>query len=342
VTKMNKKTIKSLSWGIFASALALGAACVTITVGWRPIIGPRHRALTSRKFESTRKGLERGEYLVQHVAACTLCHSSRDHDAGRSPTSSTFLAGAHISKDETSGDVYAPNLTPDFATGIGSWSDDQLARAIREGLGYDGHALFPVMPYQHFHSMSDEDLASVVVYLRSISAVRNPQPQTKLVFSVRLLIRSVPEPLTWPVPEPDRSTPEKRGAYLAKMAICSDCHTPKDQHSHDIPGMEFAGGGNFEGTGGLVTSANLTPDPSGIPYYDEKLFIQTMRTGFVGARPLNQTMPWNIYQGMTDADLGDIFAYLKTLKPVRHGVDNSLSPTYCKLCRQFHGGGTLN
>jgi mono/diheme cytochrome c family protein len=339
---MNQRSTKILSWGIFVSTLALAAAGITITVGWRPIIGPRHRALTSRKFESTPKRLGRGEYLVQHVGACTMCHSSRDlTNPDARPGSRTFLAGAHISKDETSGDVYAPNLTPDFATGIGSWSDDQLARAIREGLGYDGHALFPVMPYQHFLSMSDEDLASVVVYLRSILPVRNPQPQTKLVFSVKLLIRSVPEPLTRPVPEPDRSTPEKRGAYLVKMAICSDCHTPKDQHSHDIPGMEFAGG-NFEGTWGLVTSANLTPDPSGIHYYDEKLFIQTMRTGFVGARPLNQTMPWNLYQGMTEGDLGDIFAYLKTLRPVRHDIDNSLSPTYCKLCRQFHGGGNLN
>jgi mono/diheme cytochrome c family protein len=340
---MNQKYAKILCCALFAVALALVVG-ITVTVGWRPVIGPRRRPLTARKFENTPRRLARGEYLVQNVAACTMCHSSRDDltkpDARLAPH--TSLAGAHISKDETSGDVYAPNLTPDFATGIGSWSDDQLARAIREGLGYDGHALFPVMPYQHFRSMSDEDLASVVVYLRSILPVRNPQPQTRLVFSVRLLIRSVPEPLTAPVPEPDRSTPEKRGAYLVQMAICSECHTPKDRHGHDLPGMEFAGGSDFKGDWGFVASANLTPDPSGIPYYDGKLFIQTIRSGFVGARPLNQVMPWTKYQGMTDADLGDIFAYLKTLNPVHHDVDNSLPPTYCKLCRQFHGGGNQN
>ena len=106
--------------------------------------------------------------------------------------------------------------------------------------------------------------------------------------------------------------------------------------------MEFSGGATFEGGWGRVASANITPDATGIPYYDEKRFIQVIRTGYVVARSLNQLMPWSTYQGMTDADLADIFAYLKTLKPVRHHVDNSLPPTFCKLCQQKHGGGDQN
>ena len=74
------------------------------------------------------------------------------------------------------GKVYAPNITPDAETGAGNWSDDQLARAIREGVGHDGRALFPLMPYPDFHSMSDEDLASVIVYLRSLPPVHKPRP----------------------------------------------------------------------------------------------------------------------------------------------------------------------
>ena len=70
----------------------------------------------------------------------------------------------------------APNLTPDPETGAGSWTDDQLARAMREGVGHDGRALFPIMPYQHYRNMSDEDLASVVVYLRSLPPVHNQLP----------------------------------------------------------------------------------------------------------------------------------------------------------------------
>ena len=61
------------------------------------------------------------------------------------------------------GDVRPPNITPDKDTGAGNWTDDQLARAIREGIGSDGRALFPFMPYENFRSLSDEDLASVGV-----------------------------------------------------------------------------------------------------------------------------------------------------------------------------------
>jgi hypothetical protein len=67
-----------------------------------------------------------------------------------------------------------------------------------------------------------------------------------------------------------------------------------------------------------------------------------MRTGYVKARKLAQIMPWTVYRNMTDDDLKAIFAYLKTLKPVKHHVDNSEPSTYCKLCRQSHGGGDVN
>jgi hypothetical protein len=105
--------------------------------------------------------------------------------------------------------------------------------------------------------------------------------------------------------------------------------------------MDFAGGFILDGPWGRVASANLTPDPSGIPYYDEAMFVQALRTGFVKARKLNQIMPWHTYRGMTDEDLAAMFAYIKTFKPIRHHVDNTL-PTYCKLCRQMHGGGDQN
>jgi hypothetical protein len=85
-----------------------------------------------------------------------------------------------------------------------------------------------------------------------------------------------------------------------------------------------------------MASANITPDASEIAYYDETLFTQALRTGFVRARPLNQIMPWADYRNMTDEDLHAIFAYLKTLKPVPHRVDNAESPTFCKLCKASH------
>ncbi len=240
------------------------------------------------------------------------------------------------------GRVVAPNLTPDPETGAGNWTDDQLARAIREGIGHDGRALYPMMPYQRFRALSDEDLASIIVYLRSLPPVRNPLPFTRLVLRVRIMIRNFPRPLKTSVPAPDLSTSEKRGAYLAQIASCADCHTPMDSLGHRLPGMEFAGGLVLAGPFGRVASANLTPDPSGIPYYDLAMFTTAMRTGAVVARPLNPVMPWTTYGSMTDDDLAGIFAYLRSLPSVRHRVDNSEPPTFCRICKQRHGFGDRN
>jgi hypothetical protein len=106
--------------------------------------------------------------------------------------------------------------------------------------------------------------------------------------------------------------------------------------------MGFAGGFILDGPWGRVASANITPDPSGISYYDQAMFTQVIRMGFVGARKLNQIMPWHAYRGMTDEDIVAMFAYIRTFKPVRHLVDNTEPPTFCKVCRQTHGGGNQN
>jgi mono/diheme cytochrome c family protein len=135
------------------------------------------------------------------------------------------------------------------------------------------------------------------------------------------------------------STPAKHGAYLVKMGSCSDCHTPLNAKFQPIPGMEMAGGSPM---GERVASANLTPDASGIGYYDEALFIQAIRTGSVRARKLDSAMPWWIFRNMTDDDLKAVFAYLRTLKPVHHMVDNTEPPTLCKLCGHKHGLGDRN
>ena len=105
------------------------------------------------------------------------------------------------------------NLTPDLETGAGNWTDDQLARAIREGVGHDGRALFPLMPYSRFRSMSDEDLASVIVYLRSLPPVHHELPPTEIIFPVKYLIRNAPQPLEGPVASPDPSDRLAWGKY---------------------------------------------------------------------------------------------------------------------------------
>jgi mono/diheme cytochrome c family protein len=306
-------------------------------VGWRPVIGAKKRPLTSRQFQPTPVRMRRGDYLVHAVGNCMECHSKYDNKAEPPVLLSKEGAGAVLG--EVGGfRIIAPNITSDPDTGLGKWSDDAIARAIREGVAADGHALFPVMPYQHFRQMSDEDLASVVVFVRSLPPVRNELPATKVPFLFAHLIQAVPQPVTAPVPEPDLSTPAKYGAYLATIGHCSDCHTPLNSRFQPIPGMELAGGSPMNG----VASANLTPDASGIGYYDEALFIEALRTGHVRARQLNSAMPWRTFRNMTDDDLKAIFAYLRTLKPVHHNVDNTEPPAQCKLCGKKHGLGERN
>ncbi len=273
---------------------------------------------------------------------CNDCHSEHDWKEPGAPLLEAKLGAGDIFPVEgLPGVVVAPNLTPDVETGAGSWTDDQLARAIREGIGHDGRTLFPLMPYPEFRILSDEDLASIVVYLRSLPAVHNPLPETKIIFPVKYLIRSVPQPITEPVPNPDQSTQIKRGEYLVKLAACVICHTPARRGQRDMA-MQFAGGFQFKGPWGTVTSANITPDPSGISYYDENLFLQVMRTGKVQARQLNSIMPWIAFRTMTDEDLKAMFAHLRTLKPIHHRVDNTLAATPCKLCQGSHGAGDQN
>jgi mono/diheme cytochrome c family protein len=323
---------------VFAIVLVVG---ITLTIGWRPFIGPKARPLTSRKFDPTPQRLERGRYLFA-VTGCVDCHTQHDwlvHGAPILP--GTEGAGQWINMPDQPGRVVAPNLTPDADTGTGAWTDDQLARAIREGIGHDGRALFPMMPYQSFRYMSDEDLASLVVYLRSLAPVRNQPGKTDIIFPVKYLIRSVPEPVTAPISAPDPSDRLKYGEYLVTLTGCGGCHTLRDR-GQPVAGFEYAGGWLMRGPWGEAATANITPDPSGISYYDEAFFIEVMRTGYVKARSLNPIMPYGQFKNLTDEDLKAIFAYLRTVKPVHHRVDNTLPATYCKLCRAKHGGGDQN
>lgn len=324
-----------------AAVVIVLALAVTVTIGWRPILGPRARALTDRTFEATPARLARGQYLVTAVAGCLVCHSENDRTAHMVVKAGTEGEGRSMALEDVPF-VSSANLTADRETGVGGWTDDMLARAIREGIGHDGRTLFPLMPYQNYRHMSDEDLAAVIVYIRTLKPIHKPTPPPAIPFPVDRLINAVPQPIDAPVAAPDRSDPAAYGRYLATIASCSDCHTPMDDHNQPIASLPFAGGQLIQGSSKRVAAANLTPDPSGIPYYDADLFVNFMHTGFVGAREVSDAMPWASYGKMTDEDLRAIFAYLKTLKPVKHRIDNDLPPTDCPVCGKKHGGGNKN
>lgn len=313
---------------------------IILWVGYSSRKAATNERLRGRTFTPTAQRLERGRYIVEGPAHCFECHSDVDWEKpGGQPKPGRKGAGTEFGKYGMPW-LVAPNITPDAETGAGTWTDEQLARAIREGIGNDGRRLFPVMPYTYFRNMSDEDLASVVVYLRSIEPVRNVLPRTNIPEPMK---NSLPDhqPIIEPVSSPESSDPTARGKYLVSIAGCSSCHTPT-KAGEPMKGFEFAGGVTFKGPWGEVNSANITPDASGISYYDEALFIKTLRTGHVGARKLSSIMPWGYFRNMTDDDLKAIYVYLRTLTPVRHRVDNTETATACPLCGRKHGHGELN
>lgn len=326
--------MKKLRKILLIGFVALLAVAIHFTIGWRPFLGPKKRALTTRQFERTPQRIERGRYLAEGVAGCSICHSPRDwtqHGAPMSP--GMDFAGQSLPLVGFPGTIVAPNLTPDPETGAASWTDDQIARATREGIKHDDTTLFPLMPYSDYKAMSDEDVASIVVYLRSLPPVRNAMPLSKINFPVNYLVRGVPEPVNESVPGPNSSDALARGKYLVKLGC--GCHSAGGK-------LPYAGGEALGGPWGSVTSANITPDASGISYYTAATFITALRTGYVGARKLNSIMPFGQLKILTDDDLKAIYAYLRTVAPIKHRVDNALPPTYCKVCKQKHGAGDQN
>ena len=155
-------------WGLRVMVLLVVVAGAAAYMELRPA---KMRPIDpGKKFEATPERIERGRYIVTAQATCFQCHSEHDWTTHGAPELPGLVgAGWEIpaAENKMPGKVFAPNITPDPETGIGSMSDDAVARAIREGVGSDGHALF-MMPWQYYRHFSDEEVASVVVYLRRL------------------------------------------------------------------------------------------------------------------------------------------------------------------------------
>lgn len=197
-----------------------------------------------------------------------------------------------------------------------------------------------MMPYSYFRSMTDEDVASVIVYLRSLPPVKNPLPKMRLGFERKLDM----EPAMEPVLAPDATEQVRHGWYLVRVAQCSGCHTPYDENGNAVSDKKFGGGLHLKGAWGDVVTPNITCHPSGISHYDAAMFIKTIRTGrsSAGVRDLATIMPYSYFRRMSDDDLTSIFEFIHSVNPVFHEVDNSEPPTYCKICKQKHGLGDRN
>lgn len=306
-------------------------ALAAIGVSYLAIRKPDQRPASTEKIAPTPQRLARGEYLVNNVTICFDCHAERTSAYGLPIRADRRGVNGLVWNEEMKfpGVLAAANITPDPDTGLGKWTDGEILRAIREGVNREGKALFPIMPYGHYRNLSDEDGKAIVAYLRTITPQRYEEPKKVLNMPLPFIEKFIPKPVEAPVPEPDRTDSVAYGKYLVTIAACDECHTPKDEQGETLPGMEFAGGWEMHGPGVTVVTTNITPHPStwmGKATRDEfigrfKAFEHIDATN--APKPQNgrnTLMPWLTYSGMTEEDLGAMYDYLKTVKPVRNDV----------------------
>jgi hypothetical protein len=273
--------------------------------------------------------IERGRYLFTTLLDCDGCHTERDFTLLGGPViAGTRGKGTMLQLEGLPGQVNPPNITPDAETGIGSWTDGEKIRAIREGISKDGHMLFPLMPYPGYRFLSETDVQSLVAYMNTLPAIRNYVPRSNISFFVSMMVKGVPAPVTKFIPDVDIDGGEIYGEYLVSIAGCEECHTKQTFGQLDAS-MRFAGGRLFATPFGRVFSSNITPDKdTGIGKWDFVRFRDRMRamkeykdTGFPKVGPERFTlMPWIAYSNLTDHDLEAILLYMKSRRAITNFV----------------------
>lgn len=273
----------------------LAAAAVTGAV----LVGRASSAIAA-------SSVERGDYIVNSIGGCGNCHTpfgemGLDMERG--------LAGRVV--EETEGyTAIAPNITP--AGRISGWSDAELMTAIREGRRPDGSLIGPPMPFEVYKGISDDDLASIVMYLRTVPAVEN-DPGTSTY--------NIPLPPAWGPPidhvaEVPQGVTVEYGAYLAgPLGHCVVCHTPFGEMGPMLDTHLGAGGAEFAGPGGVVVAPNITP--VGLAGYTDEEIAKMITKG---VRPdgtaMQPPMPYGFFANMSEPDVDAIVLYLRSLEPI--------------------------
>jgi mono/diheme cytochrome c family protein len=279
------------------------------------------------KVEITPQRVERGKYLANHVTVCIDCHSSRDWSKFSGPVDLKAIGTGGEKFDEAAGlpgTIYSPNITPH---NLKNWTDGELFRAITTGVKKDGSAIFPIMPYASYGKMDKEDIYSIIAYIRTLPVQQTSSPERELNFPLNFIVNTIPakaNPQTIPSP----ANKLAYGAYLVNSAACFDCHTNlKD--GEFVKDMDFAGGREFNLPNGNLYTANITPDKeTGIGHWTQQQFVDKFKAfadsthgvKSVSGNEFQTIMPWTMYAGMKVQDLEAIYAYLKTLKPIKNQV----------------------
>jgi mono/diheme cytochrome c family protein len=252
--------------------------------------------------------VKRGDYLVNTILTCGNCHTPKGPHGDI--MDKAFSGG--LSWDEPPFKVTAPNITQDKETGIGKWSDAQIKTLLRTGMKPDGVHIAMVMPTGFYHIMTEHDLDSVVAYLRTIKPIKNkvPDPIYKMP-QVENVFPGGEKPYT----EAMFKDHVKHGFYLATIGHCMECHTPMVRGKHDWAKDLGRGGFEFPGPWGVSVSRNITSSKSkGIGRWTDAEIKRVITTGVdKDGNHLKPPMGFGYYAHMTDGDIADIIAWLRTV-----------------------------
>ena len=253
--------------------------------------------------------IEHGRYMAS-AADCTACHTA--------PGGKPFAGGGAL--ETPFGILLAPNITPDVATGIGGWTDDELVNAVQNGIGHGGIHLYPAMPYTYYTRMTHEDVIAICAYLDTLEPVHNEVHANQLPFpfNQRETMLGWNELYFRPggfKPDAGKSAEWNRGAYLVEGAEhCGLCHTPKNVLGGDENGQAMQGSvlQNWY-------APNITGDRRvGIGDWtveDIALYLKTGRNRYdIASGPMADAVAHSTSH-LTDADLRAIAVYLKDLPP---------------------------
>jgi mono/diheme cytochrome c family protein len=260
---------------------------------------------------------ERGRYLAI-AGNCRTCHTAEDGEA--------FAGGVAFKSDF--GTIYSTNITQDPETGIGKWSAEDFAKAMRQGVGPGGKHYYPAFPYTAFTKLTDEDVAALYAYIKTIEPVSAAATANELKFpyNQRALL-GIWKALFFTDARyaADTSKPEdwNRGAYLVEgLGHCSACHTPRNFLGAERGDDAYTGGTHFDavptGEVRLWSAVNLTSAPVGLGAWSVDEIAAYLQKG-VSKRattfgPMNDVI-MNSTQYLTEADNRAMAAYLKALPP---------------------------
>ncbi len=219
--------------------------------------------------------------------------------------------------------VFPPNIN---RIALKDWSDDDIAKAMTQGINKKGDTLFPIMPFHNYSKMAKDDIYSVIAYLRTLKPIDSVKPPRHLDIPISML-GPLPQPELAKNVRPDPSDRVKYGEYLTTFASCTFCHTPQTAAGFDFS-KSFSGGTIFNTPFFKVATANLTPDSTtGIGTWTEDAFVAKFKNNSsdetVNKNPgrMNSIMPWSMYGTMEEADLRAIYAYLRTVPAIKHKVE---------------------